>query len=45
MNSCKNTVDIIKKRLLTTSFFVRNDSLSEIDSTLCFCNEFFGDAL
>ena len=32
-------------KLLATGFSIRNDRSSEIDSTLCFCNEFFGDAL
>ena len=32
-------------KLLATGFSIRNDQLSEIDSTLYFCNEFFGGAL
>ncbi|MBT6050218.1 MAG: SDR family oxidoreductase [Candidatus Scalindua sp.] len=39
------SLDYCTNKLLATGFSIRNDRLSEIDSTLCFCNEFFGDAL
>ena len=32
------------KKLLSTGWQIKNDSLFEIDKTLYFCNEYFGDA-